>query len=57
MNKSEELNALRSSLLQNDSSWNAGSNLIFELSEEDQNKRLGYTELLEIEYGIIINLA
>ncbi|WP_216823551.1 hypothetical protein [Niastella vici] len=38
MNKSEELNALRSGLLQNDGSWNAGSNLIFELSVEEQNK-------------------
>lgn len=43
MNKSEELNALRSTLLQNDSSWNAGTNMIFELSAEEQNKRLGYT--------------
>ena len=34
MNKSEELNALRSSLLQNDGSWSAGSNLIFELSDK-----------------------
>jgi len=42
MNKSEELNALRGNLLQNDGSWNAGSNLIFELSVEEQNKRLGY---------------
>lgn len=43
MNKSEELNALRSNLLQNDNSWNAGTNMIFELSEEEQTKRLGYT--------------
>jgi hypothetical protein len=39
MNKSEELNALRGNLLQNDSSWNAGTNMIFELSEDDQKKR------------------
>jgi C1A family cysteine protease len=42
MNKSEELNAIRSFLLQSDSGWTAGTNHIFELPPEEQRKILGY---------------
>ena len=43
MSKSDQLNAIRSNLLQNDSSWNAATNPVFELSEDEQIKMLGYT--------------
>lgn len=43
MSKSDELNALRSTLLQSESSWTAGTNPIFELPAAEQDRMLGYT--------------